>query len=256
MNHEENPTALALRRSVPDLVRTFVDCERDLREAFAMLVSVQRRIGDAFGCVSLTDRWNRLHFEDPNGVMVHVRRQIWGQLFEQLELRRFMSIREWDELRNRVERGKDEEVPPIDLETVAGMAQHYRSQIHVMLEAAVLEVYEWLIPRAGTRSDEYKTNDKCAVGRRVILSWAVDPSWVTSWHMNEHTSRRLSALENVMTSLDGKGAVTKTHYSAVETAIRAIPRGEPCVGETEYFRFRGHKNRTLHLEFKREEASK
>lgn len=62
---------------------------------------------------------------------------------------------------------------------------------------------------------------------------------------------RLSALENVFTSLDGRGSVTKNYYSAISTAIKAAPKAETCQGETPYFAFRGFRNGNLHLRIKR-----
>jgi hypothetical protein len=37
----------------------------------------------------------------------------------------------------------------------------------------------------------------------------------------------------------------------LQTAIKAIRIDQPCHGETDLFEFRGHKNRNLHLRFKR-----
>jgi hypothetical protein len=90
----------------------------------------------------------------------------------------------------------------------------------------------------------------------VALTWVID-----TWHTKTFPSKllvpryqceqQLTALENVFSSLDGKGSVSKGHISNLSEAIRKTARGQ--LGQTEYFAFRGYANGALHLEFLRDD---
>jgi hypothetical protein len=239
------PDALAPRLSLPDVVTIYEKAERDIRDGLALIVRAQAELGRAFGSghgVRIADRWDRLYPENADDVMEQVRRQCWRELVERLELRRFMSVKAWNELSQQIEKG---EPPELTRETVLGMADHYRNQLPEMLEQAVEEVFDWLRPQNG----RYKTNSKLEIRQRVILAWVVEPGYGRSKFWTNHRYEpELSALENVFTALDGRGSVTKGHYSELSSAIKASPDGK---GETRYFWFKCCKNRNLHLEFKR-----
>lgn len=63
-------------------------------------------------------------------------------------------------------------------------------------------------------------------------------------------SQKLIALENVFNALDGKGQISKSWQSELDQAIDAMPPGAKR-GETSLFEFTCHKNKNLHLTFKR-----
>lgn len=242
---------LAKRLTVTDLVAAYEAAERDIRESFDRIEAATERLNTAFclsgsGLIQVTDRHGRVNFERPVQTLEHVRRQLWRQLVERLELRRMMSVKAWEQLQRQI---NDGECPPIDLETVTGMVQQFQRQLPSMLEDAICEVFEWLRPRGS----QYKSNSEYEVPRKVVLGYVVERDWATHWHVNYHYEANLTALENVFSALDGKGQITKSHYSAISTAIKEIPKTEPCIGETPYFRFKGFKNRNMHLEFKRED---
>lgn len=120
-------------------------------------------------------------------------------------------------------------------------AQFYSDHIDDMMGEAVAEVFEFLRPR----NDHYKTNSELEIGPKVILT-CVETWFSGGFHVRHWWSQRLTAMENVFTALDGKGAVSKTYYSALENAIKAAP-----VGETPYFAYKCFKNGNLHLQFRR-----
>jgi hypothetical protein len=243
---ETAPDALAPRLTLPQAVEVYERGERDLRDAMELLRRAERSLSEAFGMhntgVSITDRWNRLNFSHPDDVVSNVRRQCWRQFIERLELRRFMSVRAWEQLQQRIDH---EEPPEISIETVTGLARQYEQQLPAMLEQAVVEVFEWLRPPGS----EFKTNSELEIGKRVILTWTIE-AWNLGhpFHVRYGMDPRLSALENVFSALDGRGSVTKGHYSALTEAINKSPDG---TGETPYFRFKCFRKGTLHLEFKR-----
>lgn len=244
---------LAARLDVPQLVACYEQAERDIRAGFALIARAEDSLNAAFtmnhwGSIRVGNSYHRTNYHDVDSALREARRGVWSTLIERLELRRFMSIREWDELYSQVHKGKD--VPDVTAENVIAMAKQFRDRIPDMLRSAVLEVFEWLTPQRSS----HKTNSKLALGRKVVIdraleTWQGRVQW--EWQLEIRGAQRFNALENVFSSLDGKGSVTKTHHSELGTVIRAVPRGEPCVGETAYFHFRGFQNGNLHLTFKR-----
>jgi hypothetical protein len=242
---------LARRLAIPELVAVYEQAERDILSGFALISGAEKALNDAFtlggaGSISVRNANGRVHFERSAECLTEVRRSIWRTLVERLELRRIMSVSAWEELQRKLER---EEPAPITSETLTQMAEHFRSRLPSMLTDAVAEVFEWLRPRRS----QYKTNSELEVGRKVILSWVIErwDKFHTSWSVHYHSEQNLTALENVFSALDGKAPITKGHYSALSTAIKACGSAPECAGETEYFRFKGYRNGKLHLGFKR-----
>jgi hypothetical protein len=127
------------------------------------------------------------------------------------------------------------------------MADGFRAQMGDMIRESVKEVYDFLRPHRS----EYKSNSEFGLGKRVVLEHMVAHEW--GWRVNYHYGQHLSALENVFRLLDGRKHGTDGYYSELEAAIKSVDKGEPCRGETTYFRFRGHLKGTLHIEFTRPE---
>jgi hypothetical protein len=251
---EAQPDSLAHRLTVPELVAVHEAESKNIREAFAIIARAEKRLndaftlGDRFGGLSVHNRYNSaINFEEPDDVLSILQRSIWGLLVKRLGLQQFLSISAAAKLEEQLRKG---DLPPLTAENVLAMAEGFRQQIPDMLRASVREVFEWLTPQR--RYDTYKTNSPFKVGRKVIMTRMVSVDSWSGWRVNYGGAEdRLSALENVFTSLDGKGCVTKTHYSALSTAIKAQPKAETCEGETPYFKFRGFKNGNLHVTFKR-----
>lgn len=202
----DQPDALAPRLSIEEMVRVFAYAERNIRDGFALIEQAEKTLNRTFimegsGWVRARDRWDRVNFNDPDGAMREVRRTVWAQLVERLELRRVMSVKAWEQLQKELRDGED--VPEITHEAVTGMAEGFRAQIPQMLEAAVEEVFNWLRPP----HSEYKRNSEFEVPRRIVISWAVE-RWSniwSSWRMNYHREPEFAALERVFLALDGKG---------------------------------------------------
>lgn len=249
--HEEGDQ-LTKRLSVSELVPVWQQAERDIRAAFAIIARAERELNAAFtldatcGLQVRARRNCQVDFNDPDEPLLELRRGIWSCLIDRLELRRMMSMAAWKELDKQLD-GKD--IPEITEATVQAMVEQYSSQLPAMLEAAVVEVFEWLRP---PRS-RFKTNTELEIGKRVCLEGVIDTFGLSfgdrRLKIQYHYEQHFIALENVLYALDGRGQISKTHYSALADAIRNA--GYPCSGETEYFKFRGFKNRALHLEFKR-----
>jgi hypothetical protein len=224
-----------------------------------MVARAERRLNDAFtlgatdGGIGVRNRYNSaINFDDPDDVLAILQRSIWRLLVDRLGLQQFLSISAAKQLDEQLRTG---DLPPLTADNVVTMADGFRQQIPQMLEASVREVFDWLTPQA--RWHNYKTNSRFTVGRKVIVTRMVSLDSWSGWRVCYGGAEdHLSALENVFTSLDGKGCVTKTHYSAISTAIKAAPKAETCEGETPYFKFRGFRNGNLHITFKRPDLVK
>lgn len=247
-------TDLATRQGVTELVGIYEQAEADIRRGYALLAGAQEQLRTHYHeYVSVIPDGRRSHVEiDTEAAVLAVRRRCWEALLGRLDIRRFMSVAEWEALEKQV---RDGECPDLTVESVIAMCEGFRQRMPEMLEAAVKEVFDWLVPHKWTGMDKYKTNDKCEVGRRVVVNMVFDP-WYSSWYVRDGARQRLIALENVFTALDGKGQVTKSsHWSQIETIARESKTERrsdgPLVGETPYFRFRGFKNGNLHLEILR-----
>lgn len=241
---------LTARMSIPELVAVYDRAERDIKAGFALVARAQDSLAAAFTLdssrgITVQDWRDQVHFDDPEQNLKIVRRSIWQILVDRLELRRLMSISAWEKLEKQLKDGSD--VPEVTEITVRAMVEQFTSQLPEMLEAAIGEVFEWLRPH----NTDYKRNSQLEIPKRVALTWVVEAQWGDPKRMKVryNAQPRMTALENVFSALDGRGSITKTHYSALSQAIEKTPRSEQ--GETEYFRFRSYKNGALHLEFKR-----
>ena len=246
-------TDLTERTTITELVHIFERAEADIRASFAKINSALTAIGFAFendGDQARIRyphvRWrHETNYNEPDEAMHELRRSCWGCLVERLKVRRIMSIKAWDELQRTIEK---EDPPPITVENVEALVRRFQVEAGDMLRASIEEVFDWLRPRCS----EYKTNTEFEIGKRVVLSWMVEP-WVTRWTVVHSHEQNLIALERVFAMCDGQAFQPDEgiSFSAISSAIKSCKLPGPCQGETPYFKFRGYRNRNLHLEFKR-----
>jgi len=226
-----------------------------VRAAFAAIVAAEERLNTSLGLVGeyatgrirvdASGRYND-RFNMPDETIKKMAQGTWEHIVERLELRRFMSIKRWEELQKQL---KDEKLPAITEENVNAFARGHLAQARGMLKEAVDEVFEWLRPRGNSRVGKLKTNTEMEVGERVILGYTVERAWSgKGLKVHYHRSQHVTALENVFNALDGQGEISKAYQSALETAIAASADG---TGETPLFTFRACKNGNLHLTFRR-----
>ena len=246
-------TELTLGMSVEDLVALYEQAEADISAGFARIAGALAVLKGAVDVSNLRDRhrgYTNLDFDDPSATVGELRREVWRKLVDRTQVRKAMSIAAWKELNERMDR----DTPlPITVETVSGMVRQFRADVPSMLEAAVHEVFDFLRPQRS----EYKTNTEFEIGERVILRGFVSPGWwgkdPTQWHVADHWyEQRLLALENVFMMLDGRVRTDADGIlSLLSQEISRCKGKATCHGATTYFEFRGHKNRTLHLKFRR-----
>lgn len=247
---ESEEDRMSPRLDLAKLVEIYQQSETEIRMSFA-------RIGGAMGRLTneglggrylhLKTKYDRGGFDwigQLDEVITELRRDVWRTLIDRAQLRRFMSIKAWDDLTKQID---DEEPPQISIENLEAMVAQFRDEAPAMLKAAVEEVFNFLRP---PRS-EYKTNTEFEIGERAVLNYYIEPGWST-WHIDYRHQQQLIALENVFRMVAGQlPREDGNHYSDLQAAIHALPRSKPCVGETEFFAFKGFKKGTLHLRFKR-----
>jgi len=244
---------LTVRLSPAQLVAVYRQAERDIKQGFALIDGAEDALNAAFTLdgvsgVSVQGHSNTyLDFSKPETRLKEVRRSLWHTMVERLEIRRLMSIKAWKELNEQIDKG---EAPELTEEAIAAMVRQFSEAAPAMLEQAVCEVFDFLRPP----NSEYKRNSEYEVPRRVALTWVIDTWYIKAFasqgmRPRHECEQQLSALENVFSSLDGQGSVSKGHVSNLSEAIRKTKRGE--LGKTEYFAFRGFNNGALHLEFLR-----
>lgn len=243
--------ALAQRQTVEHLVREFKAAETKVRQGFALCLEAEHALNAAFtlGHHNSFHVGERRHawisWNQADEAIERLTRQAWVCIVERLELRRMMSMARWRELQKMLNEG---ELPPIEVATVINFAAGYAVSVDTMVAEAVAEAFNFLRPHA--RYNTFKTNSLYEVGERVILdgytSWC---KYLERYDVNHHYEQQLTAIERVFHALDGRGVVSKSHYSDLSNAIKS----KTCdgTGETEYFAFKCYKKGTLHLRFKR-----
>lgn len=242
----QTSSTLSVRLTIPEIVRVYESSVADIREAFQMIASAERRLNatltmEGNGHIRVSEPHNHrgMDFGDPSGALDLLKRDVWKTLVERLELRRMLSVKRATELYRHLERG---ELPEITERSVFEFTQFYSDHIDDMAAEAVSEVFEFLRPH----NSVYKTNSELEIGPRVILARSVETGWSSGFRVHHHRSDHFTALENVFSVLDGKGAVCKTYHSALQNAIEKAP-----IGETEYFSYKCFQNGNLHLQFRR-----
>lgn len=111
-----------------------------------------------------------------------------------------------------------------------------------MFRRGVVNVFRYL-------SDDYRTNatEPFRIGRKVIMSWMVGPSFKRGLQIRHGGSAdRLNDLDRVFQTLDGRPFQARSLESAMNAAFEA-----GSIFESDYYRAKAFQNGNIHLEFKR-----
>lgn len=240
-------TELATRLTIPELVREFDAGMHELKQGIALIKQAEDRLGRAFASSGTT--YDLLAFSRNDHALdfekkrIRMRGAAWRYLVSRAEIKKLASIKRAKEIDDML--AKPETLPEITTENVTGWVRSLDDQAKRFLQEAAVEVYEWLRPARG----DYKTNNAFKIGKRVVLTYMVELTWMGKGVRVRYGSEdRLRALDNVFHLLDGKG-VSPTRNGELADAITGKASGE--IGETTYFRFRAFRNGNLHLELLR-----
>lgn len=238
-------TDIAKRETLATMIGTYQQATGKVQEAYAILEQAQNSLRAAFldkpgYRFSVTERNNSdVGVTASKAINAKLKKDAWAVIVERMELRRLLSIQRRTELDSQIERG---ELPELTDENVLALFETSAANVNTYLEEAVQEVFEYLRP-PGSR---FKTNTEFELGKRVILTWAIEKGWGRGkFRVNYHREKYITALDNVFHMIDGKGSI-KSYHGPLYDAIADSPDG---TGNTEYFRFRCCLNGNLHLEF-------
>lgn len=241
---------IAIRQTLPAIVGIYKQACADIISAYELLEKAQGRLRSAF-CdtpghgFTVNDRnnYDRVGKKASDHVLIQVKKDAWRHLTERMELRRALSLKRRDELDKQLD--DDKQLPEVTEENIVAMFEMSVASLDTYLEEAVKEVFDYLRPPGS----KYKTNTEFELGKRVILGYAVEKGWSKrgKFRPTYNRDKYLTAIDNVFSMIDGKGAI-KTHYGQLYDAIIDSHDGR---GETDYFSFKCFLNGNLHIEFLR-----
>lgn len=241
-------TDLAIRETLPALVACYRSAEEEIRRAYALLESAEKRLQAGFQdvgcyCFEVNPRdYCKVGVQAADMVMKTIKTEAWRVLVERMELKRVLSVKRRQELDDQLLKG--DKLPDITEENIVAMMQENLASIDSYVKEAIHEVFDFLRPVGSG----LKSNSEFELGKRVILPQVVSPGYIKgSFRVAYRHEPELTALDNVFSVCAGHGTI-KTYRGPLSDGISECKDG---VGETEYFRFRCCLNGNLHIEFKR-----
>lgn len=234
-----------VRSTVAHAAKEYAEAKERIAELWAEINRQTDRIDAVFPDASHNFKL-RLSFMNSRGydeheldkIFIQMKRNAWRVLAGKLGIRSVMSIEDRRKFDKELEQGDLPEITEqMVLDTIFGLV----GQANEFAAKACREVFDMLRQKRG-----YKTNDVFRVGKRVILTYAVD-NWATP-RINYNREPELTAMEGVFLLLDGKTALREGRAEII-TAFNAS--GKERKAATDYFAIKGFKNGNLHIEFKR-----
>jgi hypothetical protein len=242
---------LAFPVTASEMIDAFEECRSTIERCFHEIREAERKLSERFStserCTDVKICTREVNFSDPKDTIYKLNLRCWDRLIDRLNVRGLVSIAEWKKLQDQMVERPDHNHPAFPTLSHASAQALYRSLVsqHDSLHTdAIREVFDLLRPQRS----KLKTNDKCEIGTKVILEGWVELKWSSGFQLKYWRQDSAAAIERVFEGLQGKGTMHKSgHRSALELAIGSCVDGE---GETDLFRFKAHKNGSLHLTFK------
>lgn len=170
-----------------------------------------------------------------------MKKTMWSYIIEKTQIRHLLTEKKQQELDRMIE---NETLPEVEADTIRAFISNLACNLPNLFKEACCEVFDMLRP---PRS-EYKTNTEFEIGSKVIMNYMIDYSF-GSCMLEYRREQSLINLDNVFHLMDGKGSVKYPHD--LVTAIKGAIREKRWDVETEYFKCKWHKKRSLHITFKR-----
>ena len=255
---------LATRKTVSQMVDAFNLSMEEIAQGYKLLESAQKRLegvfGNSYNDFSTIDHYFRgSHEETVKYIREKAKCSAWKQIINLLGLRKLFSVKRAEEIDRSLEfnqtvynarmydKSLKSNVPDINQEAVINFIVSVAENSDDMAREAITEVFNGLKRYAyGMEVKKLKTNEKNAkfdIGKKLILAYMLQLEWSGKLSVVYENQKFLVALERVFRMLDGK----------------PIPDGYICqlvdginsnnTGKTEYFKYKAHKNRRLHIEF-------
>lgn len=231
-------------------IDTYNQSIREIEAAYQQLDTAQKNLKAA--CV--TDHYKTSYsvlpentYSDPlhhlDRITERLKRQFWRYIVDMLEIRKFLSSQKEEELNKRLEEG---DLPDITFAAVFAEIEAIVQSAQELKKEVVAEAFETLRPQPRYRSN-YKTNQRWQVGKKVILTWKIEPGYDRPFRVQYGSEQTVGVIDRAFHILDGQ-PVREGYKSPL---IDAINTSEDGTGQTHYFKFRACKNGNLHLQFLR-----
>lgn len=257
----EPSTELVEHRTIEAMVAAWTEAEAEIRRAYEILASADARLTQAFQCSSYHFHLIAQHYYDPSpaaatDVITKAQRVALLRLLDKIGLRTRVSQKRWDAMIQQIQTGPADELPPITVESIAGLLQGSAARMDAYFFELVEEAYQFLRPpRRDHGVGALKTNARAewGLGEKLILNVGARLCGA-HWDVCHYREGHLSGVDHLFHWLDG-AKVEGTYLSPLLDAIRKIPRTENA-GETTYFAFKLFGNGNLHLRMKRPDLVK
>ncbi|MFK3662780.1 DUF4942 domain-containing protein [Scandinavium sp. NPDC088450] len=167
--------------------------------------------------------------------------KIWKQLMNDTGMYTFMSKKQRDEWERQLE---SEDCPEITLDNVLATFRHLHENKADTFEKGVIDVFRAL-------SWDYKTNNPCRMGKKIIVSGFLDTWRIGKPTFSSSGYARLDDLARPFWLLDGKNMPDHraSEGSIFDRFYSECGAGELC--DMEYFSVKAFLKGTAHITFKR-----
>ncbi len=240
-------TEIVPTATIGAVCQAYADSVTDVREAFRLLGQTEKRLRTVYVnefVHFLPDQWY-LHESDAQECVKRLRREAWWYIYRQTRIWEICSIKQREQLEKEA---RDGALPEVTEPNVMAFLQKLQASLPDMFEQALKEVFDWLRPQRGWGA-EYKTNNRFAIGKKVILGYCVDQRWGGHFDVYYGKKQHLQALDNVFHLLDGKGIARYPNDLVTAIDTEGAKGLQEC--QTPYFKCQWFRNGNLHVTFKR-----
>lgn len=243
---------IARRDTVEEIMRHYEQICRETKAGYRLLSRAEENLKGhiyQYGRLSSHHSYNSFDADTLKAVLQSVKCQTWKGIIDKLNVRGVMDSKRRNELDKQLETG--EGLPEISMESVLDVIGGMIGKLGDFGNATIREAFE-LMRR---KSDGYKsTGQAWAIGDKVVLGWMCELSFNSGhrFRLCYRADDDARTIETAFLLLDGKGPC-KTNTAEFAGVLNSSTDGE---GETEYFRFKAHKNGNLHMWFKRPDLVK
>ncbi|MFO6300453.1 DUF4942 domain-containing protein [Rahnella selenatireducens] len=226
---------------------------KQFTDALELLGSARRLFLDACNakylhgydiCVKEAINWEKQPQRAQNAIRKTIDGKIWDRLMNETGMYTLMSTRQRDEWDRQL---SGENMPEITLDTVLATFNQLHASKNDTFEQGVIDLFKSL-------SWDYKTNNPCRFGKKIIVSLLMDSYSSGRIHFSTLGRSKLDDLTKVFYLLEGRNVPDyRVSEGAKFAEYFARERFSGEVYESEYFSMRYYLKGTAHITFKRPE---
>lgn len=254
-----NTPGLIAHQTITTIVVNVDQARADIAQAFTLLQGAKARLVAVLGdgqSSHFGHLWDRdISDYDLEAVAKKVdifqQTNAWRYVIEQTGLRHYLTETRQRELYAQLNEGG---LPPLTVANVLSTLQGLTREGPQLLQEFVQEVFDWLRPaRDRSYIGGLKTNSPWKVGRKAIISHAVDQHWNGCFHLNHHRESNIRALGNALSLLDGQGVQRYPDdlVTQLGSSLKTVHAGATIF--TPYVTCKPYTNGNMHLQFRRQD---